>query len=278
MNMMPGDLPTLCKSGVRSRALVEAALCPQILLGMPHLTPFGLSRTWLLKELGHRHWLLLAGRLGLDDADFRTPDGNEAYAAFSALKIDARLSRGRPNAVLTIRSNLYRVSDTRTESLHALQIDGHDIGTVVLQSVFVARTGQDNRSIRRSLVRHFRTEGPVAESLLTEDIAALRLCNEPDGLPEREMSFQPCPFEEFNGAGLLYFAEYVGLMGRAFCQWEGQAAAQRLDRPLAVLFSGNINQGEKLRIGLYSTCDQKQASRCVIQRPDGSVLVRALFG
>lgn len=278
MNMMPGDLPTLCRSNARSRGLVEAALCPQILLGMPHLTPFGLSRTWLLKELGHRHWLLLAGRLGLDDADFRTPDGGEAYAAFSALKIDARLSKGRPNAVLTIRSNLYRVSDARTESVHALQIDGREIGTVVLQSIFVARTGQDNRSIRRSVVRHFHAGGPIAESLLTEDIAALRLWNEPGDASEWDMCFQPCPFEEFNGAGLLYFAEYVGLMGRAFCQWEGLAAADRLDRPMSVLFTGNINQGEKLRVGFYRSDDLKQASRCVIQRPDGSVLVRALFG
>lgn len=278
MNMMPGDLPTLCRSSARSRALVEAALCPQILLGMPHLTPFGLSRTWLLKELGHRHWLLLAGRLGLDDADFRTPDGGEAYAAFAALKIDARLSQGRPNAVLTIRSSLYRVSDTRTESVHALQVDGCEIGMVVLQSVFVARIGQDNRSIRRSMVRHFRAEGPAAQSLLTEDIAALRLWSGPEGPPERDMSFQPCPFEEFNGAGLLYFAEYVGLMGRAFCQWEGLAAVERLDRPLSVLFSGNINQGEKLRVGFYRSDDLKQASRCAIQRPDGSVLVRAFFG
>lgn len=279
MNVMPRNRPpTLCGSDSGSRALVEAALCPKILLGMPHLTPFGLSRTWLLKELGHRHWLLLACRLGLEDADFRTSDGGEAYAAFSALKINALLSKARANAVLSIRSHLYPVSEARMESVHGLEIDGREVGTVVLQSVFVARTGPGNRSIRRSVVRHFRAEGHVAESLLTEDIAALRLWNEPEGGPERDMHFQPCPLEEFNGAGLLYFAEYVGLMGRAFCQWEGPAAVKRLDRPVSMLFSGNIDEGETLRVGFYRSCDPRHGDLCAIHRSDGSVLVRALFG
>lgn len=275
LNMMPRDSRP---AEAHRRALAEAALCPDILLGMPHLTPFGLARTWLLKELGHRHWLLLASRLGQDDADFRTPDGQEAYAAISALKIDALLSRARANAVLSIESEIYAVSDTRTESAHTLSIDGCAIGTVVLQSVFVARTGSDNRSLRRSVVRHFRTSGPVRESLLTQDIAALRLWSGPESGPDREMHFQPCPFEEFNGAGLFYFAEYVGLIGRAFCQWEGPSAAARLDRPLAMLFHGNIDAGDKLRVGYYSSCRSDPADRCAIEGPDGSVLARALFG
>ncbi|WP_137128666.1 Pnap_2097 family protein [Rhizobium sp. FY34] len=279
MNLVPRHpLQGLCAPRSDVAALVDAALTPKILLGMPHLTPLGLSRTWLLKELGHRHWLLLARRLGLETADFRTPDGGEAYAAISALKIHAGLSRGRANAVLSIQSELYATSDTRMESLHRLQIDGRDIGSVVLQSVFVARSGQGNRSIKRSLVRHFQTDGSLFESRLTQDVVALRLWNEPDHEPDCEMHFHPSPLEEFNGAGLLYFAEYMGLLGRALFHWEGQAAVERLDQPVSVLFSGNTDVGETLRISGYRSPDRPLLNRCVIQRTDGSVLVRALIG
>ena len=50
------------------RALMEQALFPHVLLGMPHLAPTGLSETWLMKELGHRHWLMLARHLGMENA------------------------------------------------------------------------------------------------------------------------------------------------------------------------------------------------------------------
>jgi probable biosynthetic protein (TIGR04099 family) len=258
-------------------ALVEHGLYPQILLGMPHLTPFGLARTWLLKELGHRHWLLLGRSLGLDNADFRTPEGEEAYAAITALRVDARLSRACANAVLTIRSDLYSVSNARMESVHRLAIDGVDIGFVVLQSVFVARTGVGNSSIQRALVQHFRMDGPASQGLLTKDIAELRLWDEPPCF-EKALTFQPCPLEEFNGAGLFYFAEFAALVSTAFSAWEGQAAAMRLDRPLSMLFFRNIEAGETLRIGLHPHATSLVSRRCTIQSMDGSVLSRVAYG
>ncbi|MGO8470307.1 hypothetical protein AB9F45_39245, partial [Rhizobium leguminosarum] len=63
--------------GPSARDLMERALDPHILLCMPHLNGNGLSETWLMKELGHRHWLMLACHLGIDNADFRTADGEE---------------------------------------------------------------------------------------------------------------------------------------------------------------------------------------------------------
>ncbi|MBU0832727.1 MAG: DNA gyrase [Alphaproteobacteria bacterium] len=218
MNMMQRK-PYLAES--RSEALFRLALCPELLLGMPHLTPFGLSRTWLLKEFGHRHWILLARRLGLCNADFRTPDGQEAYAAISALKVDARLSAARPNDILGLASELYAVSDARMESVHRLSVNSEAIGHITLQSTFVARSGIENRSIRRSVVRHFQTETSQKPSQLTADIQAHKDWSDPQGAPAHETVMRPCPFEEFNGAGLFYFAEFAALVTRALCVWEG---------------------------------------------------------
>lgn len=271
--MIPRDYP---RSNAGHRALLEQGLHPQILLGMPHLTPFGLARTWLLKELGHRHWLLLALRLGLDNADFRTPQDEEAYAAITALRVDARLSQASANAILTIKSDLYSVSNARMESVHRLAIDGMDIGSVVLQSVFVARTGMGNSSIRRALVRHFLMDGVVNQGLLTEDIAELRLWNDPSSF-EREMIFHPCLFEEFNGAGLFYFAEFAALVSHAFDAWEGNAAAKRLDTRLSMLFFRNIEAGEALRIGLHPQAAPQVSRRCTIQNMEGTILSRVAY-
>ena len=50
----------------------------RITLGMPHLSANGLSEGWLLKELGHRHWFLLAEAAGMAVPDFRTASENRS--------------------------------------------------------------------------------------------------------------------------------------------------------------------------------------------------------
>lgn len=256
---------------------VDHALHPELLLGMPHLTPFGLSRTFLLKELGHRHWLLLGRHLGLAVPDFCTPDGREAYAAISAMRVDMRLSAARANDRLGIVSDVYPVSGSRMESLHRLFVNGRAIGEVVLQSVFVARQEKENRSIRRAMVRHFLSDGEPQDSLLAHEIVTLRDWPAAGQAMARQMRFRPCPFEEFNGAGLFYFAEFAALVTRAFCAWEGEGAALRLDRPMSMLFLGNIEAGEELTIGLHSQEDGDRADRCSISGSDGVVLARVLM-
>lgn len=275
MNMMPREP---YRAGSRSEALSRLALCPELLLGMPHLTPFGLSRTWLLKELGHRHWILLAQRLGLCNADFRTPDGQEAYAAISALKVDARLSAARPNDILGLSSELYAVSDARMESVHQLSVHGEAIGSIALQSTFVARSGAENRSIRRSVVRHFQTETDQRPSQLTADIRALKDWSGLQGTAVYETVIRPCPFEEFNGAGLFYFAEFAALATRALSVWEGSAATRRLDAPFSMLFRGNIEAGESVAVRLYTTTDDGAHLKAALARSDGSILATVMIG
>jgi probable biosynthetic protein (TIGR04099 family) len=275
MNMMQRER-YLAES--KSEALFRLALCPELLLGMPHLTPFGLSRTWLLKELGHRHWILLARRLGLCNADFRTPDGQEAYAAISALKVDARLSAVRPNDILGLSSELYAVSDARMESVHRLNLNGDPIGSITLQSIFVARSGTENRSIRRSIVRHFQSETDQRSSRLTADIQALRDWQDHEAAAVHETTARPCPFEDFNGAGLFYFAEFAALVTRALCIWEGSAATRRLDAPFAMLFRGNIEAGQSVTVRLYPTGNDGAQLNATIARSDGSTLATVMIG
>lgn len=263
-----------------SRELMDRALEPHVLLGMPHLTPNGLSEPWLMKELGHRHWLMLARHLGMEDADFRTADGEEAYAAIRATSLhNARLELARANDVLTIRSMLSPISRTQVATRHRLLIHGSSVGEVELISAFVWRSrAGDNHAIARIPLPAAAPHVQYEENALAETAAALRSGQLPThfGLPLssdrvlRSFEFQPDPSLEFNGAGLFYFAEFQALVNRAIRRWfrDPSAAIARRD----VFFSGNIRSGETVIVELIGLAENRMTSWCRLRREDGQVI------
>ncbi len=257
--------------------LMERALEPHVLLGMPHLNAHGLSETWLMKELGHRHWLLLALRFGMENADFRTPDGGKAYASICATSLrDARLGIAAADDVLTIRSSLVRISRTQWSSRHRLSIRDMAIGEVELVSAFVHRMIEgDNRSLAR--VGHWDAPVEVSgKSELAAFAASFRRgtasghlgMSPPSGPEPLSYRFQPSLREEFNGAGLFYFAEFQAIANRAFETRFPEAghAFSRRD----VFFTGNIVPGEIVTVHIGST-RQMDSLRytCKLVREDG---------
>ena len=243
---------------LRRRRLVEAALAPDVLIGMPHLTPQGLSETWLLKELAHRHWLMLGRSLGLEDADFRTPGGGEVYAAICACALrDARFESVAANDIVTIRSSMAPVGRTRMGSVHRLSVDGRMIGEVELISAFVHRTEAGrNGSIARVRSAMFETDGPGEPSELARRMERVRrgeLSGAGLGVAEdfsQSYRFKPSQMQDFNGAGLFYFVSFQGVADRAVESWFG-AGLVPVERQ--IFFTGNIEAGEdvivKLRAG-----------------------------
>lgn len=264
------------------RELMDRALEPHMLLGMPHLMPYGLSEIWLMKELGHRHWLMLARHLGMENADFRTADGEEAYAAIRATSLrDARFEGVRANDVLTIRSMLSPVSRTQVATRHRLLVRGSCIGEVELISAFVCRTkANDNYAIARIPLPATPPPVQYEENALAETAAALRggqlqmhfgLSLSLDEVLRR-FEFEPDPSLEFNGAGLFYFAEFQALANRAFRRWfrGSSVAVTRRD----VFFSGNIRPGEAVAVELTGLAEDRMSSLCSLRRGDGKVIGR----
>jgi probable biosynthetic protein (TIGR04099 family) len=263
-----------------SRDLMERALEPHLLLGMPHLTPHGLSETWLMKELGHRHWLMLARHLGMDNADFRTADGEEAYAAICATSLtEARLDCVGANAVLTIRSELSTVSRTQTSTTHDLFVKGHTIGRVELISAFVHRGAEGrNHSLARTAVETRQAPSYTISQLAktAADIRNLRIATH-WGLPVtatgpvRAFCFDPATSQEFNGAGLFYFAEFQALADRALDAWfPDRNALKRRD----VFFLGNIERGESLVFELVAASSHSGDLHGQIRRPSGDLIAK----
>lgn len=259
-----------------TRALMERALDPYILLGMPHLSPHGLSETWLMKEVGHRHWMMLAQEMGMDDADFRTPDGREAYAAICATSLtQTRLELARANDVVAIHSSMTSVSRTQRASVHQVFVGAELIAVVELLSTFVARTQEgDNRSLSR-MVPPVALVPPSSPNALAAAAAAFRrnqldLCLgiSPALLNVSETrSIRPSVHEDFNGAGLLYFANFQALVTRTIEALDRPARLNRRD----VFFHGNINPGDTIELKSRESKDRKR-SIVELYRAGGSLL------
>ena len=263
-----------------SRDLMDRALDPHLLVGMPHLTPHGLSETWLMKELGHRHWLMLARDLGMDDADFRTVDGEQAYAAICATSLcEARLECVRANTILTIRSELSTVSRTQIATSHDVFAEGGKIGRVELISAFVRREIHGcNHSLARAAVRTPQA-APYKFNQLAKtaaDIRNLRIATY-WGLPVtakeplRSFRYDPAVSQEFNGAGLFYFAEFQALAERALDVWlPEREPLKRRD----VFFLGNIERSEGLIFDLVAASDDGDVFNGQIRRQSGEVIAK----
>lgn len=262
-----------------ARDLMERALEPHLLIGMPHLTPHGLSETWLMKELGHRHWLLLARDMDMANADFRTTGGAEAYAAICATSLrQARLDLVSANNVLTIRSTLAAVSRTQMSTVHRLFVGTTPIAEVELLSTFVHRLAEgDNYSIARVQL----AGKPAAACLpnpLAKRAAELRARKHQltAGMCEQDCSprfrFDASPSQEFNGAGLFYFAEFQAVMERAYEQLFPAVAASTQISHRDVFFFGNLQQDESLYVDIDSGSTGGMVVDCRVFREDGTVI------
>jgi probable biosynthetic protein (TIGR04099 family) len=260
--------------------LIERALSPHMLIGMPHLTPFGLSETWLMKELGHRHWLLLGKFLGLEDADFRSPAGEELYAAFCASSMQqARLERVKANDVLTIRSDLVPVSRNQIASQHLLFLESENIGDIEFVSTFVLRERDgDNRSIVRSpmapVVSRFAANGWSSE--LATTAAMIRKGQKSEHMRFdlqsaqvlKRFQFTPVVSQEFNGASLFYCAEFQAVHDRAMADWGLGSDAGKLIARRDVFFLGNANKDEKIIFELKHLGKYYNRTYCLVKGAD----------
>ena len=264
--------------GPSTRDLMDRALDPYLLIGMPHMTPNGLSETWLMKELGHRHWLMLARELDMENADFRTAEGNEAYAAICATSLKAEgFGDVKANDILTIRSKLSAVSMTQTSTTHELHVKGRHIGGAELISTFVHRRTQGcNRSIARVAVSKPRPEiyKPSQLSKTATDLRNRRL-DRHWGLPAlaakplQTFGFTPSPSQEFNGAGLFYFAEFQAMAERAL---ETFIPDKPPTTHREVFFLGNIETNENVFFDLLCCNAQTETFHGQLRRTTGKII------
>lgn len=231
-------------------------------VGMPQLGLHGLSEQWLLRDCGHRHWLMLAGLFGLDRPEFRDRDGNKLYATFTGVSVtDARLDRVAEHDLLRFEGRVHPVSRTQYESAQRITVGGRTVAHVRMVSAFLRRAvPDDNRSVQRATpVRPpFDLPAPVIEESLADQTHRFRrgTWDEHAGFRQAdrgrmgEVRIAPCPHGDFNGAGFLYFASFQSIVDR--CEWTlfGARSASLVTVRRDLFFYGNINMGDTLTVTL----------------------------
>lgn len=266
MNFIPTRPPA-----VRPVRVTEFAL------GMPHLVPNGLSETWLLKQLGHIHWLMLAEILERKPSQVTDTQGRRVYAAFRQLDISgAEFHRAREDGFLEIVSTLSRSSRTQVLSQHDVFLDRHAAGSIQLVSAFIRRDQEgSNRKVNRIDVEGLEAL-PWSQDFQMKPVGADY--GDSHDLAGR-FTFKPCPHEDFNGAGFLYFSSYIALMERALWQWRpayrtGFALSKR-----SVSYFGNIDIGDEIGIDIFDPCSETDSNTkylLVKRKNDDGIIARAI--
>ncbi|PJG45800.1 hypothetical protein CAF53_22560 [Sphingobium sp. LB126] len=247
---------------------------------MPQLSLQGLSETWLLKQLGHQHWMMLANLAGQKAPSFIDERGDPVYAAFCAISIqDGDFGSARENDELMVRSRLRRVTQTQMLSRHRLLVAGRPIGQVEMVSVFVRRglTG-GNHTVSRFVVPGLPKPEPYrGREDLPGRAAAMRAghlkehmgfaLDRPIGTPV--VPIDPCPAQDFNGAGFLYFSSFASFVDRAEWQFARDCAQTATTVRRDIFFAGNLDPGETLTVGLV---DQRYAQGLGDLKPGSQTL------
>ena len=84
--------------------------------------------------------------------------------------------------------------------------------------------------------------------------------------------FRPCPAQDFNGAGFLYFPSFTAFVDRAEWALLGQAAATTVARD--VIYRGNVDVGEAVAVEVHAVraAGEELAHWCGVTAGDGRML------
>ena len=263
-----------------------------IVLGMPQLCRDGLSETWLLKDIGHRHWTLLAYALGQPLPEFEDAQGTAVHAAFNAVSLRrGDLGAACANAVLDVVSDLTRLSNTQFRSVHRLSIEGRMVAEVEVISTFVKRMAPGvNRSAAAAtplglppLSKQLRAplSGFAAEAsaLRAERWTTHFGFDRSAGSPQAELVVDPCPSQDFNGAGYLYCAMFQAFVDRAEWSFFRITGIRTVTRRRDIIYRGNIDGGDRVVISLMAVLqdDYSLIHWCRLTRQCGHELLADIF-
>lgn len=230
-------------------------------LGMPHLGRHNLSESSLFKEIGNDRWKQIENAGGVKCALIRDDAGSRLYATFFFLEVnlprEMPLSSFGENCTLRFDQDLRHFSKVYLDGWYILD-------------------GQSGFGVRASNVFIYQERGPSKLSLavpINVDFAqipelaaqpdSLNLCRQakvrgsfcdplPGDIPifngEREFIYQIGADRDLNGAGLVYFANFISFLDLAERQ-----ILSGIDRPVPPgLLDARSTYSR--RIGYFGNC------------------------
>jgi probable biosynthetic protein (TIGR04098 family) len=267
----------------------------RVRIGMPQMNAGGLSEGWLYRACGDLHWEAIGRELGVSTDGFRGEAGDRLYPTVVALRAryGGPLSDVLENDVLDLDVRVAPCGRACAHGRLALSVGGQ-ASSVELLTTFALhdrRTGALRMAVPApELARRWRPLGepPVIAGLaksaraglpLDDDFSGPLLARRPEPLGRR--TYEPSPYADYNGAGLLYFAAYptiadtaeralINALGLAPpLDWALAASVVRRD----VFFYANLPLGESLVAELGSferSGDSAQSHVWLLRERDGA--------
>jgi probable biosynthetic protein (TIGR04098 family) len=200
----------------------------QVRLGMPHLDAGGLSENWLFRQAGALQWEAIGQRLGVRPDALRDAAGVRLYPTVVAVRAryDAPLAAFAEDDTLAFAVEVVPCGRACAQGRIVAAAGGRRLSLDVLTS-FAARGPHGLRTthLAPSLAQHWAFAGGAEPAIAALARAARRghAVDDPfsgpilatQGPALGELTYQPSPWADYNGAGLLYFASYVTIADTA---------------------------------------------------------------
>jgi probable biosynthetic protein (TIGR04098 family) len=194
-------------------------------VGMPHLDAGGLSENWLLRHAGDLHWDAIGRRLQAASDEIRAQGGQRLYPTFVAVRAryELPLSAVRENDSLDTAIEVVPCGRACAHGRFLAGVRGRRFDLELL-STFAQRDAQGGLKMALPAARLAARWNPVENDPSIARLARAARRGEPlanDPLRGRErpplgrVGYEPSPYADYNGAGLLYFASYVTIADTA---------------------------------------------------------------
>lgn len=281
----------------------------ELVLGLPHTNRDGLAEHLLLAYAGHLQWASLAAAIGVPLSSLRTLQGGEVYATF--FFIEEQFPRDRSISFFGLDDRLaFSVS---LRAFKSMAIEGHIVfdlaprfsqdgahPTIRFANIFITPE-RGNRLLRvappanadfSSLPFLPNAENPYHLTKEAERTGSLGLLGDGwtmvDPTAPFEARYTIDPDRDTNGAGLVYFANYVSFMDAAEQSAWSAVCAPRHSREAGrrsllsrrIAYYGNVDVDDTVmtQVTLYRRHDDPDVvgMKYVVRRQhDGYVICRS---
>ncbi len=258
----------------------------EIVIGMPQMAYCGMSENWLFRHAGSRHWDALCGSMGVESNSLVDTEGRRVYSSFVAIQANFSLplTNVRENERFNEAVELFRFGQSLYTSVYRLMGTSGCL-TLEMTTKFVARVKENSNQLVQTTIRvpsistaterdeppavidrHRANRGTVLPEIWEFDDRILVLPKamrvlELSSAPIAEALYQPTPYLDYNGAGLLYFASYPTIadtLERRMVQdgnlnpTAGEWALRSGTVAREVYYYGNLDIGKTVRGGMHA--------------------------
>jgi probable biosynthetic protein (TIGR04098 family) len=241
---------------------------------LPQTDATGLSENWLFKYCGEMHWDYLCAAIGVsgvNSTEMRDDAGNRLYPTFLAIRGRYAMPLCKVQMDQRFQTTV-KINNYGRAFFHSTIAFGNEEARFDLEmlTTFVARYRNGLNDLHQSLPSAklvynstpLRSSPPLLKlsqklrhgEMMDYDLAGYRFSVSENDL-NLQISFEPSPYIDYNGAGLLYFAAYPTItdtlerqliIRHELMEGAGDWAVQTSTVARDVFYYRNLNLGQRL--------------------------------